>query len=141
MKVSLYILFILAAMVLAAAGCTRNDGNIGAWFGTWQVTSISVNGTPMSDYKGNISVMFQNNIIKSVELLEHHEQKEYFATWAVEGADLAIDGLKGGIAPGLMMPAASVVHIELLRRPGKVMQWRYTDENGSVYDYDLKKLY
>ncbi|MDE5687754.1 MAG: lipocalin-like domain-containing protein [Paramuribaculum sp.] len=141
MRVSLYILFILAAMVLAAAGCTRNNGAIGAWFGTWQVTSISVNGTPVADYDGNISVMFQNNILKSIELLEHHEYNEYFATWSVEGATLSIDAVKGGVAPGLMMPAGSVVHVELLRRPGKVMQWRYVDESGTVYDYDLKKLY
>ncbi len=141
MKVSLYILFILAAFVLAAAGCTRNNGNTGAWYGAWQVTSMSVDGEAVADYEGNISVMFQNNIIQTIVQYEHHETGYWWATWEKEGNTLVIDGKGKSIAPELMLPENSVVCLEIVRHPGSVMVWRYVSDSGTVIDYKLKKVY
>lgn len=141
MKVSLYILFILAAFVLAAAGCTRNNGNIGAWFGTWRVVSIEVDGAEVMDYRGNVVVKFQNDIIETSEVGEHHEFESWWATWHSTGKHLVIDGRDKGIAPALMLPADTQLTLDIVHAPGDVMEWEYICADGKVMNYKLKKLY
>ena len=34
------------------SGCTHNNGDIGPWFGTWQVTGIDADGAPLAEYDG-----------------------------------------------------------------------------------------
>jgi hypothetical protein len=131
----------LAAFVLAAAGCTRNNGSIGAWFGAWQVVEIDVDGERLDDYAGNVTAMFQNNIIRTSAQYDHHEIYSWWATWSVQGNTLVIDGKGKSIAPDLMLPADCVVELEILRRPGSVMEWQYVDHDGRVIEYKLKKVY
>lgn len=33
-------------LLFVVSGCTRNNGDIGDWFGKWQVTEVKVNGLP-----------------------------------------------------------------------------------------------
>lgn len=141
MKISLYILLILAAFVLAAAGCTRNNGRIGSWFGTWQVVAIEIDGESAPGYAGNIIVRFQNNIIQTTEQDNHHGSESWWATWTENTGTLTIDGKGKSIAPGLLLPADCVVNLDIIRYPGSAMEWRYVADNGSVIDYKLKKLY
>ena len=141
MKDTLYILFVMAALVVAAFGCTRNNGAIGAWFGTWQITAISLNGQP-TDYPGNDTAKFQNDIIETDEQHPGHTLYPYWATWRLEGSTLTIN-TRGdrSVAPQLHLPQDAVSTLELTRAPGRKMQWRYTDAAGDVYVYDLQKLY
>lgn len=140
MKTSLYILFITAAIVVAAVGCTRNNGNIGSWFGTWRVVGIEVDDVPLDSYTANVIVKFQNDIIETMEVYDHHDTESYYATWHSTGSELVIDGRERGIAPELMLPANSVVTLNLLRAPEDVMEWEYVG-GGTVIRYNLKKLY
>lgn len=45
-------------------GCTRNNGDIGVWFGKWQVMEIKVNGQPEEGYESRYFWGFQNDIIR-----------------------------------------------------------------------------
>ena len=49
-------------------GCTRNNGDIGNWFGRWQITEILADGTPESGYRGEFFLDFQNDIIRGIQL-------------------------------------------------------------------------
>ncbi len=141
MKVSLYILFILAAFVLAGAGCTRNNGDIGSWFGTWKLVSITSTGDGIAPLDATVIVRFQNDIIQTSEQSGHYESKDYYATWKTSGGKLIIDGVNKSIAPALLLPCDCVVELEIVRQPGSVMVWRYIDENHNAIEYNLKRLY
>lgn len=47
-------------------GCTRNNGDIGHWFGHWQVMDILHDGKPQEGYAQQYFWEFQNNIIGMV---------------------------------------------------------------------------
>lgn len=55
----------LAALMLSA--CTQNNGNIGMWFGHWKVTEITINGTSVDNYSGNVFFSFQNKVFAQME--------------------------------------------------------------------------
>lgn len=141
MKVSLYILFILAAFVLAGVGCTRNDGDTGSWFGTWKLVSITSTGGNIAPLEATVIVRFQNDIIQTSEQVGHHESLDYYATWKISGNLLIIDGVNKSIAPAMLLPDNSVVELEIVRQPGSVMVLRYIDENRNAIEYNLKRLY
>lgn len=141
MKISLYILFILAAFVLAGAGCTRNNGDIGSWFGTWQVVSITSGDGNVEKLPCTVIVKFQSDIIQTCEQFDHHEYYDYWANWRRTGDTLIIDGVKKSIAPALKLPGNSVVELEIVQAPGSVMVWRYLDSEGNSTEYNLKRLY
>ena len=141
MKISLYILFILAALVLGAVGCNRNNGDIGAWFGTWQLVSITDLSGELIPMGNTVIVKFQNDIIQTTRQFGHYDSEEYYANWRESGKKLVIDGVGKSIAPELRLPGNSVVELEIVRRPGTVMVWKYVDAEGNGYEYNLKRLY
>lgn len=54
-------------LLILFCGCTRNNGDIGKWFGKWQVEKISTIGNPIYDNGSDQFFWeFQNNIIKMV---------------------------------------------------------------------------
>lgn len=141
MKISLYILFILAAFVLAGAGCKRNNGDIGSWFGTWQVVSITSVDGKIEKLPCTVIIRFQTDIIQTTEQFDHYEHKDYWASWSKSGDTLIIDGVNKSLAPALMLPADSVLELEIVRAPGSVMVWRFEDDQGKSTEYNLKRLY
>lgn len=141
MKISLYILFILAAFVLAGVGCTRNNGDIGSWFGTWQVVSITSGERNLLQDRATVIVRCQTDIIQTSEQFDHHESQDFYANWREENKKLIIDGVGKSIAPALQLPANSVVVLDIVNGPGSVMVWRYMDDTGNSIEYCLKRLY
>ena len=73
--------------VVALSGCSRNNGDIGLWFGLWHVDSIEVDGVPDEAYDGNYYMLFQGKVfcIRWVDE-QRHEYYESFAQWQ-EGDD------------------------------------------------------
>ncbi len=65
-------LFLLAILAVGASSCTHNNGDIGFWFGTWQVDKILLDGQPDTTYtKHNMFFQFQTAYFKIV-LSEPH---------------------------------------------------------------------
>ena len=58
---------LVLAVYVMSAGCTRNNGDIGDWFGTWQMTEISVNGVAVGNYEKNIFWQFRKRYYKFEE--------------------------------------------------------------------------
>ena len=46
------IIISIALLMLTSTGCTRNNGDIGDWFGQWQQTEMLVDGAPDAEYHG-----------------------------------------------------------------------------------------
>lgn len=78
MRKTLYILSLLTLFVLAA--CTRNDGDIGSWFGTWHVESITADGSPVT-VDGDYFFQFQSSVFRLSHVGDHEQSLESFGTW------------------------------------------------------------
>ena len=126
------------------SSCTRNHGDIGIWFGTWHVESITAKGG-IYQYIGNVDVegdyffQFQNNVFK-VSLVGDHEQLvESFGTWEESDGKMTIS-----------FPDPTVFYIEM---PGledynnftvtttssHEVTFTKTDATGTTFAYHLKK--
>lgn len=83
MKQLLNRLFLLPLLLLAA-GCTQNDGDIGRWFGFWRLESITVDSTTDDAYQGNITWAFQADIIEIDIMLPGHVRDNGYGTWSAD---------------------------------------------------------
>ena len=77
-KTTLYILSVIAVLLLGA--CTRNHGDIGIWFGTWHIESITVNDAP-SPVEGDYFFQFQSTVFRVCRVYGHEQLVESFGTW------------------------------------------------------------
>ena len=80
---ALYLLSVVAALLLT--GCTRNHGDIGIWFGTWHVESITIGGSPVS-HEGDYFFQFQSHAFRVSLVGDRERLIESFGTWN-EGED------------------------------------------------------
>lgn len=63
------------------AGCTHNNGDIGLWFGRWQLTEISADRNPLTEYSGNMSWAFQRDIVGITTVTDYHSALETWGQW------------------------------------------------------------
>ncbi|MDE6525025.1 MAG: lipocalin-like domain-containing protein, partial [Paramuribaculum sp.] len=73
----LSVILSVVALTMLSAGCTRNNGDIGPWFGTWQVTRIDVDGVPADCYRGNVVMKFQSHVMESRTQNDNHSYSAY----------------------------------------------------------------
>lgn len=84
-------LFITLLSILPLNGCMQNNGDIGDFFGTWKITSITVDGEPAAGYDGNIFIQFQTTVVRIVESKSHNDYTECFGSWESNGDNLTLD--------------------------------------------------
>lgn len=86
-KTAIYI--ILLFILLTLGSCTRNHGDIGIWFGTWQVENITIDGKP-ENVEGNYFFQFQNKVFRVSRVSGHEDLVESFGTWEENGDKMTI---------------------------------------------------
>ena len=73
MKHLITYLWLLVASV-AFSSCTQNGGDIGVWFGTWTISSVTVDGTVVPPPAGSYySVQFQGEIVQVTITNDRHD--------------------------------------------------------------------
>lgn len=75
MKTRLLLIFTL---LITLAGCTHNNGDIGSWFGTWHIESITNPDGNDAAYNGSAFMQFQSTVVclRAVDGL-HNERADY----------------------------------------------------------------
>ena len=125
-------------VVLVIGSCTRNHGDIGLWFGTWHVESITAGGMPIT-FEGDYFFQFQSKVFRVSQVTGHENTVESFGTWDENGDKMTID-----------FPDPDVFYIEM---PGleahneftvtttssRNVTFTKTDNTGVIYTYYLKK--
>jgi hypothetical protein len=148
-----YIFSIFAGLILILSGCTRNNGDIGNWFGKWQIMSIAVDGTPEANYQPQYFMEFQNNIVKLTWLAPNgyeHETYTAYGTWQ-QPADnyMEFDFTHGDDIHGtnyytpfeaLHLPSGQTFKMSISNASGNNCTMTYFDESSSKqYTYELRK--
>lgn len=69
-------------------GCSHNNGGDTRFWGTWKLTSVTVNGTPDESYNGNYFWKFQADVICIMDIIdEMHQAAWYWGTWSISDND------------------------------------------------------
>lgn len=138
MKKAISYIPLIILTILSLAACTRNHGDIGPWFGTWHVESITSDGSPEpvdSDY----FFQFQSKVFRVSMVYGHEEVVESFGTWVENDGRLIIS-----------FPDPSVYYIEMTgleahndftvtTTSSREVTFTKTDATGSTIAYQLKK--
>lgn len=137
--------------MLPLGGCRDNNGDIGPWYGSWSLVSVTEDGLPYTDWQidgRTVSWSFQNNIIRIQAAWPNHDYHNFYGTWAVEGQTLLLDfthsddnnaaGTGQYEAPAwlLLRPGKSALHID--SQHGNTMT--LTDQSTAV-TYILRRTH
>lgn len=150
------LLWVAAAAAGVCSSCTRNNGDIGPWFGTWHLTRITANDQPLADYDGNIFWNFQNNIVMLSHTLTDqpgdHTVQRRWGTWEETDGALCItfagyDNLGGPEGaewkympfPILHLPYGSTAPLRIALHKGHRLELVYEATDGVTYRYYLNK--
>lgn len=145
-------IILLAMILLTATGCTRNNGDIGPWFGAWTLTSIESDGTPAQDYvPSTITWKFQSTVICMVQLNPYHDYIESFGTWRqISDTRLELNfshsdserpsGTDIYAPPPATHLPSDVSLLEIVSISSKRIVLAYTSpDDGTVYTYTLDR--
>lgn len=137
---------------LFTTGCTRNNGDIGDWFGKWQLMEMTVDGVPdpvIAD--GQYFWDFQNDIIRIDCVAPEgnlHEVYYCIGTWE-ESADNAMtlnfshtddSGIFHKPFGILHFPSDKPFTLTIVSKSGKGCVMKRVDETSSAeYVYHLRK--
>ncbi len=140
MKTKAILLYLCGILnLIALNSCTRNNGDIGPWFGTWHVETIEIDGQPDASYQGEYFVQFQTNVVSIIQRSEYNDAAQSFGEWEASGNTLTIDfPLPKALwcnLPG--MTAHNRLTIEQLTTAGITLSMMAA--TGQVYRYRLKK--
>lgn len=127
-------------VVLALGACTRNHGDIGIWFGTWHVESITTGGMPVT-VEGDYFFQFQSHVFR-VSLVRDHEQlAESFGTWEEnEDSHTMTVSFPDADTYYLQMPGLETDnHFTITENSSHEVIFSKTDTTGTSYTYHLNK--
>ncbi len=138
MKKTLFIISILSVLVLAS--CTRNHGDIGIWFGTWHVESITAGGSPVN-VEGDYFFQFQSKVFRVSQVFGHEQLVESFGTWEEQDGTMTIDFPDPDVFYIQMPGLESHNAFTMSDISSKKATFTKVDATGVNYTYQLKKSY
>lgn len=134
---------------LTLSGCMQHNGDIGDWFGTWKLESITIDGTESADYQDNIFFQFQTDKVRivAIDLEPPATRTECFGRWTETDKTLTIDlshtsasnpGHFNPLPESLMTKGVNTFTID--SKSSKRMQWTMQTVNPErTVTYSLKK--
>ena len=125
-------------VVLALGSCTRNHGDIGPWFGTWHVETITAGGAPIT-VEGNYFFQFQSKVFRVSLVTDHDKLVESFGTWEENDGKMTISFPDPNVFY-IEMPGLEVNNeFTVTRTSSKEITFTKTASDGTIFVYRLKK--
>lgn len=135
-------------------GCTRNNGDIGILFGTWQLNQIDTDNVPDTDYERNIFWKFQNDLIQLTRVYPEDITPGYsyvIGTWNEDNGYLFLnfthhdgdpEGENDRYRPfsEMHLPYGIVSALQIEKMTSSEMVLHFTSpDDGQHYTYHLSK--
>ena len=146
--------FVIAFVtLLALASCRMNNGDIGDFFGSWLLYSMTIDGeTPDKFNPEETFWEFQNNIIEISRVDFMYDKDGRWGTWSEDDDKLVLDftHFEYGVNPGTIQfagpewigfPKQGVISLTFVSRSSKHMTLSWHDTNGRIYVYSLQKIW
>lgn len=128
----------LMAIVLVLGSCTRNHGDIGPWFGTWHVETITAGGAPIT-VEGDYFFQFQSKVFRVSQVTDHEQTVESFGTWDENGDKMTIDFPDESVFYIVMPGLEAHNNFTVTTTSSRDVTFTKTDNTGVIYTYRLKK--
>jgi len=135
-----------AVLMLCMSSCSKNNGDIGYWFGMWHLDSIEIDGEPDDGYDGNFYFMFQGKVFCVRWLNEaYHEYVESYARWeenteaktvTINFADSRFPSQIVDYAPSIYLNTVTTMTVEMINSTTMVLNYTSND-TGVTYTYRL----
>lgn len=151
MKTLTRIILLLATTMSALSvttSCTRNNGDIGDWFGRWEIMEIDADGTPVPGYEPRFAFAFQNDIVCISYYGEYAEKIDRWATWSQPADNMLLIDTNHSDDSGddryrvfdaLHMTPAGATSFNIVHSSGKDVTLSQTASDGITYTYILRK--
>ena len=135
-KTLLYISLLTVMLVLGS--CTRNHGDIGIWFGTWHIESITDGGT-LTPVEGDYFFQFQNKVFRVSWVGDHEQIVESFGTWEENNGKMTVS-FPDSTAFYIEMPGLENYNdFTVTTTSSREVTFTKTDATGTTFAYHLKK--
>lgn len=132
------------------SGCTKNNGDIGQYFGSWLLYEIDIENTPDVNYSSNVVWAFQSSIIKMTVVNSYHQTDEYWGTWSEtdniltlyythSNAETSPGENEYGFPPNIYFPSNGSVNLRILEQKSNRLSLEYTKTDGIKIIYRLRK--
>lgn len=145
-RIQQYLSLLLLATItsLVSTSCTHNNGDIGDWFGSWRIESISIDGDPDPEYTRPCVIWkFQN---AATEILmpdfDNHTTIGPTATgtWHEEDGYLTVDFTYDLGTPPAITHLPARARLKIIRLSGRIIELEYSSaDDGRNYIYKLNK--
>ena len=136
-KATIYLISLLS-IVLTLGSCTRNHGDIGPWFGTWHVESITAGDTLVS-IKGDYFFQFQSKVFRVSQVYGHEQLIDSYGTWEENGDKMTISFPDPSTFYITMPGLESRNDFTVTTTSSREVTFTKTDANGTTFAYHLKK--
>ena len=141
-----HIIMALLALV-ALSGCSHNNGDIGLWFGQWNLDTVEVDGEPDAAYDGQFYFMFQNKVfcVRHVDEV-FHAYFESYATWqeSDNGKTITITFVDNRYSPrvhdqvpDIYLNTITIMNVVSLNTTSMTLS--HTNDSGKTITYHLTK--
>lgn len=139
--------------IISLSSCRMNNGDIGEYFGSWLVCSMTVDGTEAEDFDPETTFWeFQNNIIRISLTDSHYDIISRWGTWHEEDNRLILDfthhddanpeGTSGYKGPEwLLFPSSGIIDLTFVERGHDRMKLSWQDPEGHTIVYSLRKIW
>lgn len=146
--------FVIALItIMSLASCRVNNGDIGDFFGSWLLYSMTVDGeTPQNFDPEETFWEFQNNIIAISRVDYMYDKDSHWGTWSEDDGTLQLDytHFESGVNPGsaqysapqwIGFPKRGIFQLTFVSRSSKHMTLSWHDSEGRIYVYSLRKIW
>lgn len=145
--------FILLISLLLAVGCTQNHGYIGRLFGSWYLYEMTENGDVVDiAIYGETFWSFQRNLVEMNVASPYGDGNKHYGSFTETDTELIFNfnHKYGDNAPGtagygpptwMGLPGTDNVVLTYIIKENKRMALSYTNAEGTVYEYYLRKTY
>lgn len=139
-------LLLLTALCLSS--CMQHNGDIGDWFGTWHLQTITINGSEDAAYEGNYFFQFQTDKVRLSEVSTTYPEtlQECFGRWEQTGNTLTLDFSYTSVTGNYWTPWSGtylekgINHLEINTLTSKNLILTYhSPSTGQTITYTLHK--
>lgn len=160
MRLNRHIFLPLILIAVAFSACTRNNGDIGDYFGEWRLDAMTADDHDVALYGSDAvpdpefgtalvyTFAFQSNIVRINSIYDHHDMVVAIGSWIDRGSDIEFNfthsddsGDAYGYSPSavLQIPTDRVITFGVYSPDDGKMVLTQTAADGTVYKYYLTK--